>query len=294
MTNRVPLCSGIAPVSLPPMREIMAGAAPMAHTGTNVPVCSIPCRNRSPFQCAPSAPYQPASAIKPLMADAHSRRGNRGGDAERKHTAAAKQGGGILGAFAEIRCQHINKLRIRWRLRQRATRDLIQHDKTYQIMENGLRLDEEKLPKGILRFEIHELRERVSKIEKKLGTTDIESLLSYYIEESEKYITRCFGRAFPDERFMQLDTLNELIQKVSDAGLREGMIRLVMLMTRTKSLEKGEAKLCREGYDVEAVLAKFRERGVSPIPLRKKFCAKTMPGPSVLLQRITHRNVLVW
>ena len=122
------------------------------------------------------------------------------------------------------------------------SRELVVYDKTYQIMENGLRLDEEKLPKGILRFEIHELRERVSKIEKKLGTTDIESLLSYYIEESEKYITRCFGRAFPDERFMQPDTLNELIQKVSDAGLREGMIRLVMLMTRTKSLEKGEAK----------------------------------------------------
>ena len=174
------------------------------------------------------------------------------------------------------------------------SRELVVYDKTYQIMENGLRLDEEKLPKGILRFEIHELRERVSKIEKKLGTTDIESLLSYYIEESEKYITRSFGRAFPDERFMQPDTLNELIQKVSDAGLREGMIRLVMLMTRTKSLETGEAKLCREGYDVEAELAKFREMGGSPIPLRKKFCAKTMPGPFVLLQRIAHRNVLVW
>ena len=92
VANRVPLCFWIALVSLPPMREIMAGAAPMAHTGTNVPVCSIPCRNRSPFQCATSAPDQPASAIKPLMADAHSRRENRGGDAERKHTAAAKQG----------------------------------------------------------------------------------------------------------------------------------------------------------------------------------------------------------
>lgn len=43
------------------------------------------------------------------------------------HTAAAKQRGGILGTFAEIGCQHINKLRIRWRLRQRASRDLIQH-----------------------------------------------------------------------------------------------------------------------------------------------------------------------
>ena len=64
----------------------------MARVGTNVPACSIPCRNRSPFQCTTSAPYQPASTIKPLMADAGSQRGNCGGNAERKHTAAAKQG----------------------------------------------------------------------------------------------------------------------------------------------------------------------------------------------------------
>ena len=151
-----------------------------------------------------------------------------------------------------------------------------------------------KLPKGILRFEIHELRERVSKIEKKLGTTDIESLLMYYIKESEKYITRCFRRAFPDDRFMQPDALNELICREADTGLREGMMRLAMLMTRIKSLEKGEEKLRKEGYDAEAVLAQFRKLGVSPIPLRKKFCAKTMPGPSTLLQKIPHRNVVVW
>ena len=174
------------------------------------------------------------------------------------------------------------------------SRELVVYDKTYQIVENGLQLDVEKLPKGILRFEIHELRERVSKIEKKLGTTDIESLLMYYIKESEKYITRCFRRAFPDDRFMQPDALNELICREADTGLLEGMMRLAMLMTRIKSLEKGEEKLRKEGYDAEAVLAQFRKLGVSPIPLRKKFCAKTMPGPSTLLQKIAHRNVVVW
>ena len=38
----------------------------------------------SSFQCAISAPCQPASAIKILIADAHSQRGNRGGGAERR------------------------------------------------------------------------------------------------------------------------------------------------------------------------------------------------------------------
>lgn len=42
------------------------------------------------------------------------------------------------------------------------SRELVLYDKTYQILENGLLLDEEKLPKGVLRFEVHEPRERVS------------------------------------------------------------------------------------------------------------------------------------
>ena len=93
---------------------------------------------------------------------------------------------------------------------------------------------------------------------------------------------------------MQPDALNELICREADPGLLEGMMRLAMLMTRIKSLEKGEEKLRKEGYDAEAVMAQFRKLGVSPIPLRKKFCAKTMPGPSTLLQKIAHRNVVVW
>lgn len=48
------------------------------------------------------------------------------------------------------------------------SRELVMYDKTYQISENGLLLDEEKLPKGVLRFEVHELRERVFTIIKGL------------------------------------------------------------------------------------------------------------------------------
>lgn len=49
------------------------------------------------------------------------------------------------------------------------SRELVIYDKTYQIMENWLLLDEEKIPKGVLRFEVHELRERISKVEKSWG-----------------------------------------------------------------------------------------------------------------------------
>ena len=174
------------------------------------------------------------------------------------------------------------------------TRELVVYDKTYQIVENGLLLDEEKLPKGVLRFEVHELRERISKAEKKLGTGSVASLLRHYVAQSEKVVTRCFGRAYPDEKFMQPDRLISLIYTEADTELRDGMVWIVKTMVRVKTLEKGIKKIEKEGYDTEAVLAQFVRLGVSPVPLRKNFCAESMMGVSVLLERIAHRSVRVW
>ena len=174
------------------------------------------------------------------------------------------------------------------------SRELVIYDKTYQIMENGLLLDEEKLPKGVLRFEVHELRERISKVEKELGTSSVTSLLCHYAEQSEKIITRCFGRAYPDKKFMQPDQLRSLIHAEADTAVGDGMARLAEVMVRVKTLKKGVKKIGKEGYDAEAVLAQFARLGVSPVPLRKNFCDESMPGVSVLLERIAHRNVQIW
>lgn len=174
------------------------------------------------------------------------------------------------------------------------THELVIYDKTYQIMENGLLLDEEKLPKGVLRFEVHEQRERISKVEKELGTSSVTSLLCHYIGQSERIITRCFGRAYPDKKFMQPDQLRSLIYAEADTAVGDGMARLAEVMVRVKTLKKGVKKIGKEGYDAKAVLAQFARLGVSPVPLRKNFCAESMPGVSILLERIAHRNVQIW
>ena len=174
------------------------------------------------------------------------------------------------------------------------SRELVIYDKTYQIIENGLLLDEEKLPKGVLRFEVHELRERVSKMEKNLGTSSVTSLLCHYIKQSERIITGCFRRAYPDEKFMPPDGLERLACAEADKSLQEGMLRLVELMVRLKTLEKGVRKIENEGYGAAAILSQFATLGVSPIPLRKKFCARSMPGVATLLRRIAHWDVQVW
>lgn len=174
------------------------------------------------------------------------------------------------------------------------SRELVIYDKTYQIIENGLLLDEEKLPKGVLRFEVHELRERISKVEKKLGTGSVTSLLCHYIKQSERIITGCFRQAYPDEKFMPPDGLERLVCAEADKSLQEGMLRLVELMVRLKTLEKGVRKIENEGYGAAAILSQFAKLGVSPIPLRKKSCARSMPGVATLLRRIAHWDVQVW
>ena len=155
------------------------------------------------------------------------------------------------------------------------SRELVIYDKTYQIIENGLLLDEEKLPKGVLRFEVHELRERISKVEKKLGTGSVTSLLCHYIGQSERIITRCFGRAYPDKKFMQPDRLRSLIHAEANTAVGDGMARLAEVMVRVKTLKKGVKKIGKEGYDAEAVLAQFARLSISPFRCGKS----SVPGP---------------
>ena len=174
-----------------------------------------------------------------------------------------------------------------------ATRELVMYDKTYQVVENGLLLDQESLPKGILRFEVHEARERIKKIEKKLGSSDVEAQLFYYVENSKAYLLRCFGRAFPDEKFLQKEELEEVIHAKADADLRDAMTRLVEILVHTQSVEKAMKKLENEGFQTAGVLEQFQKLGVSPVPLRKKFCARSLPGPASLLKKVSEGAVRV-
>ena len=167
------------------------------------------------------------------------------------------------------------------------------YDKTYQVVENGLLLDQESLPKGILRFEVHEARERIKKIEKKLGSSDVEVQLLYYVENSKAYLLRCFGRAFPDEKFLQKEELEEVIHAKADADLRDAMTRLVEILVHTQSVEKAMKKLENEGFQTAGVLEQFQKLGVSPVPLRKKFCARSLPGPASLLKKVSEGAVRV-
>lgn len=174
------------------------------------------------------------------------------------------------------------------------THELVIYDKTYQMRNNDLVVGYENLPEGVLRFEVHCERAYLWEVEKKSGVTTTDALLWLLIQKSEERITSHFARCFSDVRFAQTEELEQLIkQSVFKKESKDVMLQLVTRLQRTQSVDKALEKLEKDGYDTSGVLDRFDKLGVSPIPLRKNFCAKELPGPVELLRGVSGGEITV-
>lgn len=174
------------------------------------------------------------------------------------------------------------------------THELVIYDKTYQVREENLIVDYENLPNGVLRFEVHCEREYIRKVLKKSGKLDTLELLWKMIEESEERLIAHFSRCFPDMKFMQMGRLERRIKKSGfKKENKEIMLELVSRLRRTQLVDKALENMERKGIDTSGVLDRFTKLGISPIPLRKKFCAESLPGPVELLRSISDGKVKV-
>lgn len=174
------------------------------------------------------------------------------------------------------------------------THELVIYDKTYQIREEGLVVDHENLPNGVLRFEVHCEREYIRKIQKNDDELDTLGLLWKMIEESEDRLVDHFSRCFSDTEFVQMEKLENRIKKSGfKRKNKEIMLELASRLQRTQLVDKALEKIEKKGIDTSGVLDRFAKLGISPIPLRKKFCAESLPGPVELLQSISEGKVKV-
>lgn len=74
---------------------------------------------------------------------------------------------------------------------------------------------------------------------------------------------------------------------------KEAMLELVSRIQRIQSADRALQKMEKQGYDTAGLLDRFAKLGVSPIPLRKDFCAGSLPGPVELLQGVAAGEVVV-
>ena len=174
------------------------------------------------------------------------------------------------------------------------THELVIYDKTYQLREGNLIVGYQGLPEGVLRFEIHCEREYIRKVEKKEDDLETLNLLWLMMRESESRIIDHFSRCFPDTAFVQMEKLErEIKQSGFKKENKKAMLELASRLQRTQSVDKALSKMEQQGYDTVGLLDRFTKLGISPIPLRKEFCAESLPGPVELLKHISDGEISV-
>ena len=177
---------------------------------------------------------------------------------------------------------------------QCGTHSLVIYDKTYQATEQGLRVDYEDLPEGVLRFEVQYQRSVLRGLEKKLGTDNPSELLWFLIQKSEKRICKHFEQCFADVQFCQIEEIEKRIvgSKYED-GTKQIMLELAHRMQRKQSVDQVLEEMQSEGFAVNDLLRRVHKLGFSPIPLWKNFCAQQIPGPVSLLRMISEGEVVI-
>ena len=165
--------------------------------------------------------------------------------------------------------------------------ELVMYDKTYQITEEGLALSYEKLPKGVLRYEMRMKRTLIRGFENRLRTNENVELLNYFINNADVLLCDVFLDHFSPATYMREPELMEHIWRGPYQDyVRYGMQHLVENVVRFGSVDEALAKTKWDKDEQKAYLKRFKELGLSPIPLRKNFSAMQMPTPSLILYRL--------
>ncbi len=177
---------------------------------------------------------------------------------------------------------------------QCGTHSLVIYDKTYQTTEQGLRVDYEDLPEGVLRFEVQYQRSVLRGLEKKLNTDNPSELLWYLMQKSEKRICKHFEQCFADVQFCQIEEIEKRItgSKYEDET-KQTMLELTHRMQRKQSVDQVLEEMRSEGFAADDLLRRVHRLGFSPIPLWKNFCAQQIPGPVSLLRMISEGEVVI-
>ena len=138
------------------------------------------------------------------------------------------------------------------------------------------------------------MRPYIKRIEKKAGTSDILEILWLLVQESEGRIIDHFSRCFSDAKFMKIEELKRKIKESTfNKKNKTDMQELATRLQRIQSVDRALDKMKKAGFDTSGLLDRFAKLGISPIPLRKKFCAKSLPGPVELLRSVSKGKVKV-
>ena len=174
------------------------------------------------------------------------------------------------------------------------THELVIYDKVYQLTENGIVVDYEKLPESVLRIEMHCERSYLRDIQKEENIENTMELLTLMVTESENRIIKQFAMCFRTCTFRRIEEIEKRIKAASfHEKKKKQMLQLSRRMQRKQNLDKELKSMAEDGVDTDNLLDAFQKIDTNPVPLRKSFVAPCLPGPVELLRGIAGGNMPV-
>ena len=167
------------------------------------------------------------------------------------------------------------------------SQELVIYDKTYQMDENGLAVDYEKLDSGVLRIEVHYGRSKLNAIEKELGTDDPLDVLELLMRQSKSRILKLVEKCYPDAGYLSYEEAQiKIEQSHFRPETKERMQILLNQMQRKQTIDAAFDWMAKNGFQTEGLMKKFEKLGINPIPLRKGYAADRMPSLAEILRTV--------
>lgn len=166
--------------------------------------------------------------------------------------------------------------------------EMVMYDKTYHLTDADLELSYEKLPEGVLRYEIRVFRGAIRSIEKEEELQTVSDSLSYFVSESKALMLSTFSAHFPPAVYMrQPDLLNYILNYTQYQDYTKyNMVGLVHQVGKSNTVTDALEHMKKDKATSKALLDRFTKLGLSPIPLRKNFSAAMLPNPTHLLMKL--------
>ncbi|MDD3230850.1 MAG: hypothetical protein PHE09_16780 [Oscillospiraceae bacterium] len=166
--------------------------------------------------------------------------------------------------------------------------EYVVYDKGFQATKEGLRIGYLKLPKGLLRFEVHLMRDYIRSLEKQWASNDILSFLHLASQNSADVISRYTDRVYPSGKFVKYTEQKEIINRSGYSDKTKEQMLCCIRHTKSGSLPKALSKLKRHfnlhEKDCASLLKRFEYLEIQPIPLRKNYRFDTLPDILSVMQ----------
>lgn len=174
------------------------------------------------------------------------------------------------------------------------SKKLVIYDKTTQMENENLVGKSEKLPAGILRFEVQLMQKAIYKLAKEQGLGDNVDQIWHMMQSSQQVLLNSFSQCFLDVSFCQIEQIAQAIDQSNfKKKTKKQMHALSQQLQRKQSVDAAIEAMELSKADGLKLLKKFQTLAISPIPLWKNFCAQEIPGVVGLLKAIGTGDVEV-